>query len=82
MFRLVGFLAGQEGAAGMFAMWNDQASADLGAIAERGDALAVLWQAGVTPHMGVGPVAGSQPGGSHDQACVGVDDDLHVCGHR
>ncbi|GAA0902235.1 hypothetical protein GCM10009574_090790 [Streptomyces asiaticus] len=80
MLGVVGFLAGQQGPAGSFAVRDDQAGVDVGAVAERGDAAALVRQTGVAPHMGVGLVARGRAGGGHDQACVGIDDDLHVRG--
>lgn len=77
MLRVVGFLAGLKGPAGSFAMRHDRAGIDVGAVVEHGDALALLWQAGVTPHMGVCPVAGSRPGGGHDQ--TGVSASMMTC---
>lgn len=62
MFRVVGFFAGQQGAAGAFAVRDDQAGVDVGAVAEHGDALALVRQAGVAPHVGVGLVARGRTG--------------------
>lgn len=44
MFRAVGLLTGQQGPAGSFAVRDDQAGADVGAVAEHGDALALVRQ--------------------------------------
>lgn len=45
MLRVVGFFAGQQGPAGAFAVRDDQAGVDVGAVAKHGDALALLRQA-------------------------------------
>lgn len=57
MLGVVGFLADQQSPAGSFAMRDDQAGVDVGAVTEHGDALALLRQTGAAPHMGVGFVA-------------------------
>jgi hypothetical protein len=67
MLRVVGFLAGQQGPAGSFAVRDDKAGIDVGAVAEHGDPLALVRQAGDAPHVGIGLVARSRASGGHHQ---------------
>jgi hypothetical protein len=63
---------------GALAVRDDEAGVDGGAVAQHGDAVAVLGKAGVSPDLGVGLVTRGGSGGCHDEFGVGVDDDLHV----
>ncbi|OKI65332.1 hypothetical protein AMK14_26940 [Streptomyces sp. TSRI0445] len=51
VFRVVGFLARQEWAAGAVTVRNDEVGVDVGAVAEHGHALADAGQAGVPPGL-------------------------------
>jgi hypothetical protein len=72
------FLALQQRSPGAFAVRDDQASVDVGAVPEDRDALAVFGQAGVPPGLRVRRVAGHRAGRGHHQARLSVNYDLRA----
>lgn len=75
---VVGFLAGQERAAGPLAVRDDESGVDVGAVTEHGHVLAYVGRTGVPPRFGIRGVAGHRTGRSDHELGVGVNDDLHV----
>lgn len=61
---------------------DDQAGIEVRAVAQHGDAFAVLGEAGAPPDLGISPISRGRSGGGHDQVCVGIDETCTFAGNR